>query len=380
MVQTVGKRVLILASHGSSLRNFRGALIERLCLEGIDVHVAAPSLGLSSSTSEWLRALGVNLHQVPIVRSGINPLRDIYSLCVLLVLIKRIKPHLYLGYTIKPVIWGGLASYILRVPQRISLITGLGYAFTGEATGKRKYIQLIVKRLYKWVLRSATLVFFQNPDDLREFQDLGLIALDKPVCVLNGSGVDLLKYQKVSTPNADVIHFLLIARLLGDKGVREYVLAASLLARKYDGIKFMLVGGLDPGPDGIPEKEINDWVSSGVIEWYGKLNDVRPAIAACHVFVLPSYREGTPRTVLEAMATGRPIITTNAPGCRETVVEDENGFLVPVRSVNHLVFAMERFINEPEIIPVMGDRSREIAEEKYDVHKVNAVMLREMGV
>ena len=374
------KRVLILASYADSLLNFRGALIQSAILAGAEGHVAAPGLTCCSKITKELECKGVVVHDVIMRRAGLNPIFDIVTFFSIFIMLRAVKPNVMLSYTVKPVIYGGIAAWFARVQCRFSLITGLGYAFTGNASGKRKFLKRVVRLLYRFSLARSHGVFFQNPDDLREFQDLGLIALDKPVCVLNGSGVDLLKYQKVSTPNADVIHFLLIARLLGDKGVREYVLAASLLARKYDGIKFMLVGGLDPGPDGIPEKEINDWVSSGVIEWYGKLNDVRPAIAACHVFVLPSYREGTPRTVLEAMATGRPIITTNAPGCRETVVEDENGFLVPVRSVNHLVFAMERFINEPEIIPVMGDRSREIAEEKYDVHKVNAVMLREMGV
>ena len=172
----------------------------------------------------------------------------------------------------------------------------------------------------------------------------------------------------------------MIARLLGDKGVREYAKAASQIRTQYPNTEFGLVGWLDENPDAISKTELDDWVADGSITYHGRLDDVRPTIAESSVYVLPSYREGTPRTVLEAMAMGRPIITTDAPGCRETVIDGENGFLVEVKSVDALVKAMQRFVDEPELANRMGKRSREIAEEKYDVHKVNAVMLREMGI
>jgi glycosyltransferase involved in cell wall biosynthesis len=149
---------------------------------------------------------------------------------------------------------------------------------------------------------------------------------------------------------------------------------------RYPEARFTLVGWLDDNPDAIAQHELDDWVSSGTLEFLGKLADVRPAIASCNVYVLPSYREGTPRTVLEAMAMGRPVITTNAPGCREPIVDGDNGFLVPVQAVDELANAMIRFIEEPDLIVSMGQRSRLIAEEKYDVHKVNAVMLEAMGL
>jgi glycosyltransferase involved in cell wall biosynthesis len=173
---------------------------------------------------------------------------------------------------------------------------------------------------------------------------------------------------------------LLIARLLGDKGIREYAQAAQRIRAIHQDVRFSLVGWIDENPDAITQAELDAWTVAGDLVYLGRLEDIRPAIAACSVYVLPSYREGTPRTVLEAMAMGRPIITTDAPGCRETVIDGDNGFLVPVRSVDALVEAMQRFVQDPGLAARMGQRSRQLAEEKYDVHKVNAVMLKEMGL
>ena len=172
--------------------------------------------------------------------------------------------------------------------------------------------------------------------------------------------------------------FLLIARLLGDKGIKEYVAAARMLRAERPDIEFHLIGGLDPNPDGISETEVQRWHDAGDIVWHGALNDVRPSIAAAHVYVLPSYREGTPRTVLEAMSMGRAIVTTDAPGCRETVQDGENGFLVPTQDVASLADAMRRFLNTPELMTTMGASARKVAVEKYDVRKVNDAMILAM--
>ncbi|WP_197052938.1 glycosyltransferase family 4 protein [Tepidicaulis marinus] len=284
---------------------------------------------------------------------------------------------IFFGYTAKPVIWGLLAAWLTRVPDRAALITGLGYAFTGEARGKRALVQKILRGLYKHALRRATLIFFQNQDDKDDFARMNLLPAGVPVVIVNGSGIDTNTFTPAPLPSGPR-RFLLIARLIGDKGIREYAAAAAQLRVAVPEAEFHLVGGLDPNPDGIPEAEVRKWQEAGHITWHGSLEDVREAIAASHIYVLPSYREGTPRTVLEAMAMGRPIITTDAPGCRETVINGVNGFLVPVQNISALKEAMEHFLISPQIIETMGEESRRIAVEKYDVRKINAAMLTAM--
>ena len=195
--------------------------------------------------------------------------------------------------------------------------------------------------------------------------------------VVNGSGIDLGEFRPAPFPEGP-LQFLLVARMLSAKGIREYVAAARQVRRTRSDVQFHLVGGTDSNPDAIAADEVQRWHDAGDVIWHGEVSDVRGYLAECHVFVLPSYREGTPRSVLEAMAMGRPIITTDVPGCRETVVDGENGLLVPPRAVEPLAEAIRRFIDDPKLIERMGQRSREIAEEKFDVDKINAQMLREM--
>lgn len=369
---------LLIASFPDSLVKFRGPLLQALLAKGLDVHVAVPDLDNAPDIRIKLEALGITLHEIGLKRTGINPLVDLGTTVELCRLMRRIRAKHVLGYTIKPVIYGALAAWLAGVPNRFSLVTGLGYAFTGEASGKRGLLRRLIQRLYRLGLSKNHKVFFQNPDDEELFRQLGLLPTDTPSRVVNGSGVDVADYRVAPLP--DKISFLLIARLLGDKGVREYAQAAKLVKERYSDTRFKLVGWIDNNPDAIGQHELDEWINSGTLEFLGKLSDVRPAISDSSVYVLPSYREGTPRTVLEAMAMGRPVITTDAPGCRETVVDGDNGFLVPVKAVDELVSTMIRFIKNPDLIAHMGGRSREIAEAKYDVHTVNEFMLVEMGI
>ncbi|MEQ6917345.1 glycosyltransferase family 4 protein [Halomonas aquatica] len=373
------RRIIVVAGFARSLINFRGPLICALQEAGLEVHAAAPGILSDEVTRCQLEALGVVAHEIPLQRTGTNPSKDMATMAAFYRLFRQVRPDAVLAYTIKPVIYATLAAWLARVPRRFALITGLGYAFTGEATGKRAAVLTLVRQLYARAIGRAHLVFFQNPDDLTLFRELGLLPERVPSQLVNGSGIDTERYAVAPLPQGRPV-FLMIARLLGDKGVREYVAAAALVRQHHPETIFRLVGDLDDNPDSVSRVELEEWLGAGHIEYLGQLNDVRPAICEACVYVLPSYREGTSRTVLEAMAMGRSIITTNAPGCRETVVEGDNGFLVPVKSVDALAEAMQRFIDNPCLIVSMGQRSREMAESKYDVHKVNAVLLEAMGI
>ncbi|MBL4680586.1 MAG: glycosyltransferase family 4 protein [Pseudomonadales bacterium] len=368
-------KIIIIGSYAPSLVNFRGDLIACMIDCGNEVIACAPDA--SEEIVQELDGLGAEYTNIPLSRTGLNLFNDIRTFATLFILFRKVRPDVVLAYTIKPVIYGSIAAKVASIPAMYSMITGLGNIFV--ATGKKaKVIRFLVSILYRFSLATNRRIFFQNPDDLAEFRQRVLPgATDKGV-LINGSGINTSKFRVSEFPST--MRFLLIARLLKDKGLFEYVRAASIIKNKYPGVKFDLVGPLDENPACISRAALEEWIDSGVIGYLGELDDVRIAIANASVYVLPSYREGTPRTVLEAMAMGRPIITTDAPGCRETVVDGENGFLVPTKSVDKLVGAMEKFILNPKLIASMGKRSREIAEDKYDAHKVNQVILENMGL
>jgi glycosyltransferase involved in cell wall biosynthesis len=368
-------KVLLIAGLAESLTNFRGPLIAALLARKVEVHVAAPDLEAGSATYAKLVALGCQVHSISLARAGTNPLADLRTLVSLALLMRKVRPGVVLAYTIKPVIYGMLAARITGVTKRFALITGLGYTFQTNSTGR---LQQLVQYLYKLALKCADKVFFQNPDDQALFKQLGLLDSVTSV-VVNGSGIDLDYYASQPMPTS-VPKFLMIGRLLGDKGVREYAQAAMQLKVKNPLVVFQLAGWIDENPNAIAQTELDGWIKSGAIEYLGKLEDVRTALAGCSVFVLPSYREGTPRSVLEAMATGRAIITTDAPGCRETVEQGVNGFLVPIKNFQALSVAMQTCIDEPNYVAQMALSSLQIAIEKYDVNKVNIHMLTEMGL
>ncbi len=349
--------------------------MEEMVENGHEVIVCAPSF--PEYIKKILIDIGVEPIKVNFNRVGINPVTDIQDLSVLVGIFKKLKPDKVLFYTIKPVVYGSICAKIAHIPFVSSIITGLGYSFIGKDF-RTKIIKIFVIKLYKIALRFNSIIFFQNPDDLKLFSDLKITNKNINQTLINGSGVDTKYFYPQNFPTE--ISFLLIARLIKDKGILEYIEAASIIKNKGYKAKFYLVGFIDRNPTAIKKQDLDCWTQEGVVEYLGMLDDVRPAIANSSVYVLPSYREGTPRTVLEAMAMGRPIITTDAPGCRETVREGINGFLVPVKNVPALVEAMEKFIYNPTLIPPMGMESRKIAEEKYEVTKVNQVIMKNLGL
>ena len=375
----MSEKVLIIGALSTSLVNFRGSLLRELVTSGYEVHAAANELSKDKKSNQRLTDMGVFAHSVPMVRTGVNPIKDLYTFFSLVMLYWKLQPDVVLAYTSKPVIWGGLASCFSLNAKFFAMITGLGYAFTGEAVGKRLLIKYVIQMLYKMGLHNASAVIFQNPDDATEFRKLRLISNDKKTVVVNGSGVNLDDFPLSDLPQGQ-INFLMIARLLGDKGVREYVDAGKLLNNDHISAHLHLVGPADSNPDARSQDEIKTWQNLEWFTWHGSSDDVRPYIKNSRVYVLPSYREGTPRTVLEAMSMGRPIITTDTPGCRETVINGDNGFLVPIKNSKELALAMRKFIDSPDLAISMGKKSRNIVERKYDIKKVNPVMIKALGL
>lgn len=370
-----GKTVLIFGSYAPSLVHFRGSLIAAIVERGHKVFAAAPSI--SDEVAAELGALGAEPRELPVVNASLNPFAMMRSLKEVRRLVRATRPDAIISYTAKPVILAAMAGKAEGVPRIVSLITGVGYAFTEGNELKRRISRSFASLLYRHALARSTEVIFQNPDDEALFRELRLVAPGRRTRIVNGSGIDIEHFAPAPLPER--ASFLMIARLLKDKGIREFAQAAKRLKASHPDVPISLVGYLDPSPDSLTQAELDDLISHG-IDYKGSMKDVRRAIADCSIYVLPSYREGTPRSVLEAMAMGRAIITTDAPGCRETVEHGRNGLLVPPRDADALYEAMIRFVAESAFASRMGRESRAIAVEKYDVRKVNADMLRYAGI
>jgi glycosyltransferase involved in cell wall biosynthesis len=329
--------------------------------------------------AETLAAMGVAYRAAPIERTGMNPVRDAETLRALAGIFRRHRTELVLAYGAKPVVYGTLAARIAGVPRRAALITGIGSALGGGEGVRRRVLSMVLRTLYKVALREAHVVFFQNPDDEALFRSLGLISSRNRVVRVNGSGVDLDHYAPAALAEGPPV-ILLVARLIRDKGVVEFSEAARIVKQTHPEVRFQILGQLDTNPSAISVEDIERWQREGILEYLGQTEDVRPYIAAAHVCVLPSYGEGTPRSVLEAMAMGRPIVATDVPGCRETVVEGINGHLVPVRDGVALAEGITRLVDDPHRLALMGRSSRDLAVERFDVHAVNRVMLEALNL
>jgi glycosyltransferase involved in cell wall biosynthesis len=370
----MAKHVAIVASLATSLINFRRPLIERLLAAGHRITAIAPHC---ERTERALHGMGIVFIGISLSRTALNPVADALLVIRLARILRRISPDCVLSYTAKPVIYGTIAARIAGVPQIAAMITGLGYSFTSGSGVLRRIARAILCRLYRSALRFTCVVFFQNPDDLELFTSLRLLG-DRNTKIINGSGVDTSWFVQRAPP--DDLSFLMIARLLTDKGIREYVEACGIIKARHPSIPCRLAGWIDSNPAAIRASELSEWVNSGTIEYLGRLEDVRPALAQCGVYVLPSYREGTPRTVLEAMSTGRAVITTNAPGCKETVVSGETGLLIPVRDAKSLASAMEMFVTLEADWRAMGTAGRRLAESKYDARLVSDSIASTLGL
>lgn len=374
------KKIVVFASFAPSLINFRFDLIKNLVEIGYHVTCVAPNMDFEVTSR--LTDIGCDCCELNFIRNKVSITSDIKLLFGLIKLYSKIKPHTVICYTVKPLVYGSLAALICRVKKRVSLVTGLGYSFSKEpASFKVKLIRKISQLLYKVGIFSSTHVLFQNKDDKEELITRRFLDQDKAY-ITNGSGVNLDHFKVSNPPAIDKISFLMIARLLEDKGVNYFAQAAEVLKSKYGNkVEFNLVGWGADEDGAISQAVIAEWVNRDILKFHGKLDDVRPVLQSCHVYILPSfYPEGTPRTILEAMALGKAIITTDSVGCRETVIDGVNGYLVPIKNVQSIVEKSEKLILDPDLILKMGRESFQLAKYKYDVNVVNLQILDFTGL
>jgi glycosyltransferase involved in cell wall biosynthesis len=366
-------KFILISPKNRTVWNFRGDLIREIIAGGTEVIVTGPDM----EGVEHILGLGARFKQVPLRKNGTGILDDMKYTWQLWRLIRKEKPDVTLGYTIKPVIYGALAARLAGVQNINSMVTGGGYLFITKSF-RAKALKLLATMLYRIGFRCAHRVIFQNLDDMEEFTlQRGLLPIYKARLV-NGSGVNMEHFKPAPYP--ETITFFMLSRIMYNKGIREYLEAARLIKLNYPHVRFMLLGAVENIQDSMSAADLQLYIDDQTIDYFEETPDVRPYYRQCSVYVLPSYREGTPRTVLEAMAMARPIITTDTQGCRNTVLSGINGFLVPVKDVNALAQKMEWFIHHPQAIKKMGKESLKMCKENYDVRKVNGEMMRWMGI
>ena len=350
-------KIAIVLNTSWNIFNFRMNFIRTLQAQGHEVHTVAPV----DDYTHFLIEAGCIHHPVRMDSRGANPIKDSALIVELLSIYRKMRPDTILHYTIKPNIYGSIAAGILGIPT-INNVCGLGTVFL-----KDNLISAIAILLYRFSFRFATKVFFQNPDDLALFLDKKLVAKDK-TDLLPGSGIDLNKFMPLEFKRNNTFTFLLVSRLITDKGILEYIQAVRQLKAQGMNARFQILGAKDPKHKrGINLKTINEWISSGTIEYLGTTNDVRQFIRQADCVVLPSYREGAPRTLLEAASSAKPIIATDVPGCHQVVRHHFNGLLCELKNPDDLAQKMISMANfDDETLKKFGENGRMKMEQEFD--------------
>ena len=313
-------------------------------------------------------------HEISLDSSGVNPIKDLKLVFEIYNILKIVKPIAILNFTVKPVIYGTLAGRLCRNIPVINTITGLGTAFITKS-----FTTVVVRLMYRFTFRFSHLVCFQNPDDQRYFEKLKIITKNKTK-VLGGSGVDLSRFYPCQNRERENTRVLFVGRIIADKGIYELIEAAKIVKKEYPKTIFTLMGmiGVD-NRTSISEIELDKWVSNGIIEYIPFRDDIRPVLSDSDLVVLPSYREGTPKTLIEAASMSKPLIATDVPGCREVVLDGVNGFLCEVKNSLSLANKIIKFIKLDYNIKIkMGLKSRNIAEKKFDIIKVNQSYIKDL--
>lgn len=365
-------KFILISPKNRTAYNFRGDLVKKIIASGYEVIITGPN----RDNVDKVEALGARFVEIPMNKNTLNPLKDLKYMNALRKLFKEEKPDVILGYTSKPVIYGSIAGKLAKVPHKVGMVTGAGYAFTAKST-KAKIIKMIMTMLYKIAFSCADVAIFQNVDDKNTFVNSGILK-DEKCRLVDGSGVNMERFPL--SPYPERLTFFMLSRVMYFKGIREYLEACSIVKEKYPEVRCMLLGACEGIHDSLSEEELRPYVEKGIIEHFGETDTVADFYKQASVFVLPSYGEGVPRTVLEAMSMGRAIITTDAPGCRETVEDGVNGFIVPTKDGKVLAEKMLEFVNHPELVETMGKNSNEYCRRRFEVNKINEEMCMHLKI
>lgn len=365
-------RVVLFANTDWYLYNFRRSLALSLQQAGHDVLLLSPE----GAHGEKLRSLGLRWQPFRLERRSLNPLREAGVLYRLVRILRQERPDLVHGFTVKCAVYGSLAARIAGVPARVNAVAGMGYVFTSSSV-KARILRPIVRTLLKLALGGSRVrLILQNPDDVELFTQARLIAPSE-IRLIRGSGVDCDLFSPSQRPASRPVRVLLPARLLWDKGLAEYVEAARSLKAEGCHIEFLLAGDPDPGnPASVPDTTARGWVKEGVVSWLGRVDDMASLFRSVQVVCLPSYREGLPKSLIEAGACGCALVTTDVPGCREVVTNDVDGLRIPARDAIALGAALRRLYLDPHLCERLGRAAREKAVREFDVKRINTLTLR----
>ena len=365
-------KIAVLYNTSEYLLRFRSELMKSLVDAGHEVVAITPV----DSETPRLSGLNVRWLEWKLAGQAVNPIKDIESMLDLRKILIDERPDAILNFTIKPAIYGSLVASFVGVPRIVSMITGMGSLFL-QGGVMRNLLLTLIKTLYRLAMRRNHSVLFQNDEDFDYFVQSRFIVREKGRRI-NGSGVNLELFSSRSQ-SVRVGSFLLISRMIKEKGIFEFIEAARKIKLIYPKAHFTLVGPIDSNPGAISLAQIRAWEREGVVDYAGVQSDVRPFLESADVYVLPTYYfEGVPRSILEALAMGKPIITTDWRGCRDTVVPNVNGFLIRPKDSDELAFAMKKFLENSSLSPVMGVESRRLAENKFNVVTVNDIVIREL--
>ena len=366
-------KIMVISPKNKTVFNFRGDLIKEFIRKGYEVVVTGPN----KEYIEDIERLGASFIEVPFVKDNIGIIGDLKYCSMLQKVIDKEKPDKIFSYTIKPVIYGSIAARRCGISEIYPMITGLGRLYTGNGF-KTKILRFITGCLYRYSLRKCKKVIFQNWDDLNLFVSKGYVKKNQCEKV-DGSGVNMERFTFSELPNNRT--FLMISRIIKEKGVFEFCAAAESVKKKYPDARFILLGGYDNSIGAIKPEELKKYTDNGIIEIPGEVKDVSSILKECYCFVLPTYyREGIPRTILEAMACGKPVITTNWIGTKEAVEDRKNGYLVPIKDSAELAKKMIELIENPDMAIEMGKCSYQMCKDKFDVSVVNKKMLEIMDL